>query len=291
MIANFCLIAQVAINIDGSPPESSAILDVKSITKGFLPPRMTTSDRDAIISPTEGLVIYNTNNKRLDLFDGNLWRSTTGEFACGDQIKDIEANTYNTIRIGNQCWMAENLNIGTMVNGTSNQTDNSIIEKYCYYDNTNNCDVYGGLYQWDEMMQYSTIESTQGICPIGWHLPSDDEIKILEMELGMTQVEADATGYRGTNEGSKMACNAELWNDGALENDPEFALSGFAGIPGGIRYPGGAFYNKGDIAYIWTSSVSGSDAWARYLQNEYTKVRRITDEIVNYGFSVRCVRD
>ena len=283
--------AQVGINTDGSAPDASAMLDVKSTSKGFLPPRMTILERDAISTPAEGLVIYNTDNKRLDLFDGTLWRSTTGEFACGDQIEDAAGNIYNSIRIGSQCWMAENLNIGSMVNSSSNQTDNSIIEKYCYLDNTSNCDIYGGLYQWNEMMQYVTTESTQGICPTGWHLPSDEEIKTLEMELGLTQAEADATEFRGTNEGSKMAGNATLWNDGSLEADPEFGTSRFVGLPGGIRYTGGAFYNKGDLTYLWTSSKVGSVAWSRYLLFNNTKVRRITDDIEDYGFSARCVRD
>jgi uncharacterized protein (TIGR02145 family) len=63
--------------------------------------------------------------------------------------------------------MAENLNIGTRIDGANNQANNGTIEKYCYSDNTSNCDTYGGLYQWDEAMQYVTTEGTQGICPSG----------------------------------------------------------------------------------------------------------------------------
>ena len=128
-----------------------------------------------------------------------------------DTVTDIEGNAYNTVEIGNQCWMQENLNVGTPIgsfesDGTTlnPQTDNATIEKYCYGYSTHgdagqlatgeaNCDTYGGLYQWDEMMQYETQEGTQGICPAGWHIPSDDEWKTLEMHLGMTQAQADIT--------------------------------------------------------------------------------------------------
>jgi len=84
-----------------------------------------------------------------------------------------DGKTYNTVLIGTQCWMRENLNIGTRIDGSQNQTDNGTIEKYCYDDLESNCDIYGGLYQWDEAMQYVTTQGVQGICPAGWHLPTD----------------------------------------------------------------------------------------------------------------------
>ncbi len=92
--------------------------------------------------------------------------------------------------------MGGNLKLGKMINGIDNQTDNATIEKYCYDNNPANCDIYGGPYQWDEMMKYATAESSQGFCPVGWHLPSDDEFKTIEMTLGMTQAEADVFGNR-----------------------------------------------------------------------------------------------
>ena len=69
--------------------------------------------------------------------------------------------------------MAQNLNVGTKISGSSEQINNGIIEKYCYYNDENNCNVYGALYQWDEAMRYSTTEGVKGICPSGWHLPTD----------------------------------------------------------------------------------------------------------------------
>jgi len=205
--------------------------------------------------------------------------------------------TYKTVKIGNQVWMAENLNIGTMINSTTGgtnsdgeQTENSIIEKYCYDNNASNCDTYGGLYQWDEMMQGSTTAGTQGICPTGWHLPTDDEWKTLEMELGMSQSEADGSGNRGTNEGSKMAGNAALWTDGALENDSEFGTRGFTALPAGYRDIDGSFLNQSYYTELWSSSESGSTAWTRYLTYDNTDVSRYYYDKAN-GFSVRCLRD
>ncbi|MCB1713013.1 MAG: hypothetical protein KDH96_11210, partial [Candidatus Riesia sp.] len=82
---------------------------------------------------------------------------------------------YHTIEIGNQCWFKENLNIGEIIPSTTPQTNNGTVEKYCLFDDSTNCDLTGGLYRWDEMMSYSTIPSSQGICPDGWHIPSDSD--------------------------------------------------------------------------------------------------------------------
>lgn len=76
---------------------------------------------------------------------------------------EYEGQVYNTIQIFSQCWLKENLNIGTMVSGTGNMADNGIIEKYCYKNEPDSCLKYGGLYQWDEMMQYVTDEKNRGI--------------------------------------------------------------------------------------------------------------------------------
>lgn len=79
---------------------------------------------------------------------------------------------YNTIAIGDQCWLKENLNVGTMINASQDQSNNGILEKYCYNNDSTKCSIYGGLYQWNEAMQYNTVENAKGICPDGWHIPS-----------------------------------------------------------------------------------------------------------------------
>ena len=85
----------------------------------------------------------------------------------GTPTVDYAGKTYHTVSIGSQCWMKENLDAGVFLTADSNQTDNGIIEKYCYNNNLDNCLVYGALYQWDEAMQYSMNQGVQGICPLG----------------------------------------------------------------------------------------------------------------------------
>lgn len=289
LFACYKLHAQVAINNDGSSTDSSAMLDVKSTSKGLLPPRMTNAQRDSIASPAAGLMIYNTENAEMEYYNGTRWSTFDGKKACGSTITDSQGNVYGTVQIGNQCWMKENLNIGTMINGNTNQTDNNVIEKYCYGNIAANCDVYGGLYQWDEMMQYVVTEGTQGICPTGWHIPSDDEWKTMEMAIGMSQVQADATGNRGTDdEGGKLKETGYAhWyypNNGATN------VTGFTGLPGGRGTGGGPFYTLTYNGYFWTSTKNGSTSWSRSLSYYFQQVGR---DYINpdYGYSVRCVRD
>ena len=214
------------------------------------------------------------------------------QFTCGDTLVDNrDGRLYTTLRIGGQCWMTENLDIGTMIDGSNNQTDNSIIEKYCYDDEISNCATYGGLYQWDEMMQYSTLESTQGVCPVGWHLPSDDEYKTLEIHLGMTMAQADASGNRGTDQGSKLAGNEPLWTDDLLDQNDAFDMSGFAALPGGHRIDNLSFNALSESAFFWSSSLATvSDPLARLiLYNAADVIRGTTGK--SLGNSVRCVQD
>ena len=100
-------------------------------------------------------------------------------FICGESKVSYGGKNYNTVLIGAQCWLKENLDIGTMIISSQNSTDNSIIEKYCYGNNPANCTTYGGLYQWNEAMQYGTTSMAQGICPTGWHIPTYEEFQTL----------------------------------------------------------------------------------------------------------------
>jgi uncharacterized protein (TIGR02145 family) len=212
------------------------------------------------------------------------------QFEIGIKVADIDGNIYSTVKIGDQRWMAENLNVGTMIVGSGNQTDNAIIEKYCYNNDPANCTTYGALYQWNEMMEYVTTEGTQGVCPTGWHLPTDDEWKTLEIELGMTQPQADGTGPRGTDQGSQLAGNEPLWTNGLLDQNGAFGSSGFTALPGGYRYTSGSFLNQSDVAAYWSSSESGGTAWGRSLFYDNPKVGRVGYG-KSLGFSVRCVQD
>ena len=97
---------------------------------------------------------------------GNAW-------VCGTDFIDTRDNqVYPTVQIGSQCWMAKNLNFGTQIFSGQAPSNNEIIEKYCYQNDADNCNVYGGLYLWNEAMNYSTISGSQGICPDGWVIPT-----------------------------------------------------------------------------------------------------------------------
>jgi uncharacterized protein (TIGR02145 family) len=289
-----CTVAQVAVSNDGSIADGSAMLDVKSANKGMLIPRMTEAQIGAIISPVDGLMVMNTTDNKMYIYYSvdHVWKAlnygtaTIDVFNCGSNLIDIrDGQSYSTVQIGTQCWMAENLNIGIMINGSNGQNNNGTIEKYCYYYNTSNCDTYGGLYQWDEMMQYVTTEGTQGICPADWHIPSDDEWKTLEMYLGMSASDANNTGYRGTDEGEKMKYTSGWDNNGNGTNS-----SGFKALPGGFCVTR-RFIFLGGYGDWWSSSEqSGSDGWYRRLSYNSDQVRRY-DDSKGDGFSVRCLKD
>ncbi|MGD0756799.1 MAG: FISUMP domain-containing protein [Bacteroidales bacterium] len=212
------------------------------------------------------------------------------DFICGTRLLDPrDGKTYLTVQIGNQCWFAENLNVGVRINGAADQTDNSVIEKYCYNDNESNCSLYGGLYQWDEMMQYSTIEMSQGVCPVGWHIPSDYEWKVLEMTLGMDQTSANAAGWRGTNEGGKLkAAGTTYWNS---PNTGATNSSLFTAMPSGDRSGSGTYESLGYFTDFWTSTfIIDTQCWYRYLDADHSQIYRI-DGNRKFGTAVRCVKD
>jgi uncharacterized protein (TIGR02145 family)/prepilin-type N-terminal cleavage/methylation domain-containing protein len=179
-----------------------------------------------------------------------------------------------TVTIGSQTWMQNNWNVGAMVTGVTIQANNTTFEKYCYSDTESNCTTYGGLYQWDEAMQYVITAGAQGICPAGFHIPTDAEYKTLEMSLGMSQAEADATGWRGTHlEGTQLKSGG---------------TSGFNGLLAGNRNTDGSFSSLSSNATLWSSSESSTSAWERGLDSGDASVIRTT-YVKGYGFSVRCL--
>jgi len=229
-----------------------------------------------------------------NLIIGDVWEFTT-LITGSSTVTDIDGNIYQTIVIGNQEWMIENLKVTHYRNGDPipNIIDNSnwtgsYTGAYCYFDNDySNRDKYGALYNW------YAVDDSRNIAPAGWHVPSDAEIMELEIYLGMSQNQANSTGWRGTNEGSKLAGNEGLWSDGALESDPEFNNSNFCLLPGGGRRSFGHFVWLGADAQLWSTSQfesNSSGAWIRYLYSNNTDVSRGGAYKYN-GYSVRCVKD
>ncbi len=385
------------VGIGTSDPDASAILELNSTTQGFLLPRMTTTERDAIGSPVNGLVIYNTTSGCMNFYLDGAWEefcessnspnagytigtggscvsttvngifnigaaldatntvtldasviktgywaintdtingysfSGTGIFGstgtiqvtlyasgtpitaqtdnfttvaennsgtctfsvtigtCGGSIL-YSGENYNIVQIGTQCWMAENLNVGTMIPGGTDQGNNGSIEKYCYNNSSDSCDKYGGLYQWNEMMQYVTTEGVMGICPPNWHLPTEAEWKTLEgytdTQYGIGDPVWNALYFRGYDVGKRLKSTT-----GWVINTGTDAV-GFSALPAGsYHYLLYNFQKLGESTTFWTSTQEDSfNAWVRIFghdsnqsyRNNYTK---------EYGYSVRCLRD
>jgi len=206
-------------------------------------------------------------------------------------VTDIDGNVYQTVTIGTQEWMAENLKVTHYRNGDPipHVTDAATWEgltsgAYCEYDNDGgNVATYGRLYNW------YAVDDSRNIAPEGWHVPTDEEWKQLEMYLGMSQSEADDAGWRGTDEGGKLKESGTThW---ASPNTGATNESGFTALPGGYRFGSGYFDGMGYLAGFWSSTEgSSSNAWYRGLGYDDAQVYR-GYHYEHYGFSVRCVRD
>ena len=206
-------------------------------------------------------------------------------------LSDIDGNTYEIVKIGDQWWMAENLKVTRYRNGETipNITSDTAWSNLntgamcSLYNLEINVATFGRLYNW-----YAIVDS-QNIAPEGWHIPTDEEWKELEMHLGMSQDEADRELYRGTDEGGLMkATGTELWdspNAGATNE------SGFSALPSGYRHPNGIFYDKYRITGFWSSSeTSNNYAYYRTLKYNSSIIFR-ENYYKKYGFSIRCVKD
>jgi uncharacterized protein (TIGR02145 family) len=217
-----------------------------------------------------------------------IFQFVTNIPCSGTPTVEYEGQIYNTIQIFSQCWLKENLNVGTMIPGNQEMASNGIIEKYCYNNNSNYCDQYGGLYQWNEMMQYLTQKGAQGICPDGWHIPTDDEIKVLEgavdSQYCIGNPEWDGWDFRGLDIGYRIK-SINGWTGGAGIDSHGFTL-----LPAGARFTNGSFIHYTNHAYIWSSSEhTGNYAWNRLIYTFNESLRNSFQQ--EYGFSVRCVRD
>ncbi|MBP6978353.1 MAG: FISUMP domain-containing protein [Bacteroidales bacterium] len=201
-----------------------------------------------------------------------------------------EGKVYSTIQIANQCWLKENLNVGTMIDGLVNMEENRVIEKYCYNNEPDSCAKYGGLYQWDKMMQYFLQEGALGVCPPGWHLPSDKEWKLLEgavdSQYGIGDPEWNHYyAWCGFDAGTNLK-STNGWSGNGNGTD----LYEFAGLPGGIRLTNGTFSSVGFSGQWWTAREDWINSWRRGLNYFYAGVER-TSDIKEIGKSVRCLRD
>ena len=201
-------------------------------------------------------------------------------------MTDQDGNKYQTVKIGSQYWMAENLKVTHYRNGDPipNVTDvyewvNLSIGAYCVYDNdTSHAETHGYLYNWH------AVHDIRHIAPEGWHVPTDNEWKELEMHLGMSQTEADGFDWRGTDEGDKLKSTSGWVSEGNGTNE-----SGISAIPSGERNGSGVFNSMGSKAAFW-SSTNDNGIWGRTLWSSHSDIRR-NKWYERLGFSVRLVRD
>ena len=258
-------------------------------------PTQTTGDIGADIEQgTNKHIIWEAGEENFTL-EGNQYQF---KVIADDTIycTDIDGNVYETVIIGEQIWTTTNLKVTHYRNGDpiptgynnsewSNLDDTETGAYAVYNDQESNADTYGYLYNW------YAVDDSRNIAPEGWHIPTDEEWMELEMYLGMSESEANSTGWRGTDEGSQLAGRADLWNSGDLENNANFGTSGFTALPAGYRSSGGYYYHMGDYGCFWSSTESTSvNAWPRVLYCYYSVVYRYTDGKEN-GFTVRVLKD
>lgn len=196
-------------------------------------------------------------------------------------VTDIDGNVYNTVTIGTQVWMAENLKTTKFRDGTpiTNLTENlawrtSSSPAYCFYNNEiSNKDTYGALYN------YYTVINSHNLCPTGWHVPTNAEWIILENYLGGSEVA-----------GGKMKATT-LWGSPNVGADNS---SGFSALPSGWRDDGtrdGGFYDIGNVFKWWSSSAYDTEqGWFGIIGVNSAEHYR-DGNLYQNGYSVRCIKD
>jgi len=206
-------------------------------------------------------------------------------------VTDFEGNTYKTITIGNQVWLAENLRSTKYAVGTS------IDSVWAFNNDEANAAIYGRLYNWTAAMklppEYLNKKITvkyphQGVCPTGWHVPSYVEWQTLQDYCGGENIAGKKLKTIGNIEDG-----TGLWDKDTAEplGDEGTNASGFSAVPGGIRGSDGTYAYLGDGAHFWSSSPSGNEyAWSRYLWSYGSWLSRDYG-YRTYGFSVRCVQN
>ena len=200
-------------------------------------------------------------NLEIESSDGKTFKliipvKLSGGSSSSPNTVTIDGQTYKTVTIGSQTWLAENLNL-------------DVSDSYCYDDKSSNCDTYGRLYEWE------AAKAAAAKVP-GWHLPTDAEWKTLEMALGMSQSEADDWGWRGSPVGTKLK---------------QGGSSGMDLLLAGYRSSSAHFYDLGSHGHFWSASPLGSShAWHRYVYSGNSNVSR-HNYYRSYAFSVRLVKD
>ncbi len=267
----FLLVATVStqaqVGIGTSTPAASAQLDISSTSKGLLPPRMTLEQRDFIVAPVAGLLIWCTNcgtSGEIQFYNGTYWTNMAGK----------------TVTVCNQVWMEKNLDVTTYRNGdpipkVTDATSWAALTTgaYCYYNNDSAtyASIYGKLYNW------YAVNDPRGLAPVGWHVPTNVEWAILETCL-------DGSTLAGSKLKETGFTHWVSPNSGATNTN------GFSGLPGGTRDNTGSFGGIGNNGYWWSSTPATTGAWQHGLIYNSGSIST-NDNNREYGLSVRCIRD
>jgi uncharacterized protein (TIGR02145 family) len=185
---------------------------------------------------------------------------------CGQTFTDIrDGKIYPTIQIGSQCWMAANLNFGSNIVSSQDQRDNCQPEHYCYNDNLINCNINGGLYQWDELMQYDNTPGLQGLCPPEWHIPTEADWNILFANYINNAFAASPLKYSG--------------------------FSGFNALLSGARHINKSWDLQGFATFFWSSTPHGVNKVWTHEMNDTDPSVSLYPAFRSNAFSVRCLYD
>jgi uncharacterized protein (TIGR02145 family) len=183
---------------------------------------------------------------------------------CGQILSDIrDGKTYQTVQIGSQCWFAEDLNYGTEISSNLEQRDNCIAEKY--HNPASSIQHPASVYQWDEIMNYDEIVSNQGLCPPGWHIPSEADWNVLFTNYINNGFAASPLKYSG--------------------------FSGFNALLYGVNHLNKTWDYPGFATFFWSSTSHGTmKAWAHGMNDPDPSVSAYPS-FRNNAFSIRCIKD
>jgi len=329
ILISISLKAQVGIGT--TTPNPTSALDISSTTAGFLPPRLTTVQRDAISSPATGLLIYNTTINCVEWWNGTLWQNACGTTfvatipsntlcigktisktpcsqVAGATLNDdptttlgvkydwvnatnatigiglwATTNTRALVEIVGQCWCKYNMDIENTNLTAFTNTSTSAWSGYYNGVASEPAADEGRLYQWTAAMRGSLFERAQGVCPAGFHIPSDCEWMYLENTLGMTVANQQGTFFRNTG---NVGQDLSLLSSGGTN------MSGFTGLLAGNRDTAGTFFNRNTSAYWWSSSeTTALNSVHRGIDNANVGVSRNPNISKAQAFCVRCLKD
>lgn len=267
------------VGIGTIAPHSSAALDISSASQGFLPPRITLAQRNAMTNPSAGLVIWCSDCNEMQVYNGSLWKNMSGHAASGI--------SYPYIKICNDTWMLKNLAVRSFRNGDTIPIVTDVATwislttpAMCWSNNNSNYDtIYGPLYNW-----YAATDP-RGIAPEGWHVASLEEWNRAAECVGGIPVAS-----------IKMRDTSDLWYPFLPFPVPADNASGFTGLPGGLRwgnevYPG-LYEGPGTDGGFWwtTNELTVNKAYAKHLPYDGAMMLP-WDRDKRSGFSIRCVKD